>query len=274
MPTISADIPASLKAELDEEALRGGRSTSAIVTAALASYLEEPIHTVFQVSTSGALVAGVYDREVSVRNILEHGDFGLGTFADLDGEMVVVDGHVYQVKGSGEVLEASGDGGAPFAVVTRFSPTATASIGPVGSFNGLEAACDRFRSSGNIFYALRLDGRFKRVRTRAVTPPRPGARRLKANLVHMVWIDGTYDMVAVQERLKYGRTSGIDFGSIDYIKYAEAFGATGLMIRTPEDIAPVMKRAFDTPGPVIVGVHVDYRENHLLFETIRTDRIH
>ena len=100
------------------------------------------------------------------------------------------------------------------------------------------------------------------------------AVRLQANLVHMVWIDGTYDMVAAQERLKYGRTSGIDFGPIDYIKYAEAFGATGLMIRTPEDIAPVMKRAFDTPGPVIVGVHVDYRENHLLFETVRTDRIH
>jgi acetolactate synthase-1/2/3 large subunit len=100
------------------------------------------------------------------------------------------------------------------------------------------------------------------------------AVRMKANLVHMVWIDGTYDMVAVQERLRYGRTSGIDFGPIDYIKYAEAFGATGLMIRTPEDIAPVMKRAFDTPGPVIVGTHVDYADNHLLFEMVRTDRIH
>jgi acetolactate synthase I/II/III large subunit len=100
------------------------------------------------------------------------------------------------------------------------------------------------------------------------------AVRLKANLVHMVWIDGTYDMVAVQERLKYGRTSGTDFGPIDYIKYAEAFGATGLMIRTPEDIVPVMKRAFDTPGPVIVGTHVDYTDNHVLFEMVRTDRIH
>lgn len=62
MPAISADIPASLKAELDKEASRSGRSASAIVTAALASYLEKPIHTVFQASTSGALVAGVYDR--------------------------------------------------------------------------------------------------------------------------------------------------------------------------------------------------------------------
>src|ERR1700730_10232788 len=77
------------------------------------------------------------------------------------------------------------------------------------------------------------------------------AVRLKANLVHMVWIDGTYDMVATQERLKYGRASGTDFGPIDYIKYAEAFGATGLMINTPGDVAPMLKKAFDTPGPVI-----------------------
>ena len=56
------------------------------------------------------------------------------------------------------------------------------------------------------------------------------AVRLKANIVHMVWIDGAYDMVATLEKLKYGRTSGIDFGPINYIKYAEAFGATGLMI--------------------------------------------
>jgi acetolactate synthase I/II/III large subunit len=100
------------------------------------------------------------------------------------------------------------------------------------------------------------------------------AVRLKANIVHMVWIDGTYDMVAVQERLKYGRTSGIDFGPIDYIKYAEAFGATGLMIDKPGDIVPVMKKAFDTQGPVIVGVHVDYRDNHKLFEMLHEDSIH
>ena len=103
MPEISADIPASLKSALDEEVSRRERTISSLVTAALAQYLKKPVHTVFQISTSGALVAGVYDREVSVQTILEHGNFGLGTFANLDGEMVVVDGHVYQVQGSGRV---------------------------------------------------------------------------------------------------------------------------------------------------------------------------
>jgi acetolactate synthase-1/2/3 large subunit len=100
------------------------------------------------------------------------------------------------------------------------------------------------------------------------------AVRLNANLVHMVWIDGTYDMVATQEKLKYGRTSGIDFGPVNYIKYAEALGATGLMVNSPDDIAPVMKKAFDISGPVIVGVHVDYRDNHLLFEMVKGENIH
>jgi acetolactate synthase I/II/III large subunit len=100
------------------------------------------------------------------------------------------------------------------------------------------------------------------------------AVRLKCNLVHMVWIDGAYDMVATQERLKYGRTSGIAFGPIDYVKYAEAFGATGLMINAPDDIAPVLKKAFDILGLVIVGVHVDYKDNHQLFETVNTEWIH
>jgi acetolactate synthase-1/2/3 large subunit len=100
------------------------------------------------------------------------------------------------------------------------------------------------------------------------------AVRLKCNLVHLIWIDGTYDMVATQEKLKYGRTSGTEFGPIDCVKYAESFGAVGLMINRPEEIVPVLRRAFETPGPVIVGVKVDYRDNHLLFEMVHEDSLH
>jgi acetolactate decarboxylase len=82
VPQFSVDLPASLKSALDYEAARSGRTL-------IGDYRRprpaKPIHTIFQVSTSGALVAGVYDREVSVQTILEHGNFGLGTFANLDG---------------------------------------------------------------------------------------------------------------------------------------------------------------------------------------------
>jgi acetolactate synthase-1/2/3 large subunit len=100
------------------------------------------------------------------------------------------------------------------------------------------------------------------------------AVRLQSHLVHMVWIDGTYDMVATQEREKYGRASGIEFGPVDPVKYAEAFGATGMMIKSPDEISPVMKRALDAHGPVIVGVHVDYSDNHILFDNVDTRAIH
>jgi acetolactate decarboxylase len=165
---------------LDKEVVRLGSNESAIVTAALSKYLDIPAHTLFQISISSALVEGVYDGEVSVKSILERGDFGLGTFANLDGEMVVLDGRVYQVRGTGTVSEADFDARAPFAVVTRFSPEIKTDTAPIPGFKDLEACCDRHRNSGNIFYAMRLDGCFNRVCTRAVSPPSPGVRLVDA----------------------------------------------------------------------------------------------
>ena len=101
------------------------------------------------------------------------------------------------------------------------------------------------------------------------------AVRLKQNIVHMVWIDGTYDMVRVQEVQKYGRPSGIEFGPVDVVKYAEAFGAKGMMIRSADEITPVLKQALDyRNGPVLIGVHVDYSDNHKLFEMVHADSFH
>ena len=195
MPTLTVEIPTSLKIALDNEIARVGGDQSTVVTAALAGHLGTPVHTLLQVSTSGALVAGVYSRAVSVRTILDHGDFGLGTFADLDGEMVVVDGRVYQVQGSGRVSEAPPDAGAPFAVVTRFAAQIGLEAGPFPTLAALEAQCDSLRTSGNIFYAFRLDGRFLSIRTRAVSPPEEGVRLAEAaksqSEFHFNSIDGT-----------------------------------------------------------------------------------
>jgi acetolactate decarboxylase len=180
MPKLEVTLPAAVAAALESEASRTGESPSSIVTDALARRLDVTVHTLFQVSISGALVAGVYDREVSVQFILKYGDFGLGTFAGLDGEMVVLDGKVYQIHGSGQVSEAPPDAGAPFVVVTRFAPDLDTQSGAVASFSELGAQCDAHRKSGNIFYAIRLDGRFQRIRTRAVNPPRAGTRLAEA----------------------------------------------------------------------------------------------
>jgi acetolactate synthase-1/2/3 large subunit len=97
------------------------------------------------------------------------------------------------------------------------------------------------------------------------------AVRLKCNLVHMVWIDHSYDMVRFQEVAKYGRASGVDFGPVDVVRFAEAFGAKGLKIETPDQISFIIKKALEMQGPVIIGVEVDYRDNYRFMEIMHPD---
>jgi acetolactate synthase-1/2/3 large subunit len=94
------------------------------------------------------------------------------------------------------------------------------------------------------------------------------AVRLKCNLVHLVWIDGHYDMVGFQEVAKFGRTSGVDFGPVDVVRFAEAFGAKVLRIETPDQVASTIKKALAMQGPVIVGVPVDYGDNHQFMDIL------
>ncbi|KAF2422233.1 acetolactate synthase AlsS [Bacillus subtilis] len=87
------------------------------------------------------------------------------------------------------------------------------------------------------------------------------AVRLKAPIVHIVWNDSTYDMVAFQQLKKYNRTSAVDFGNIDIVKYAESFGATGLRVESPDQLADVLRQGMNAEGPVIIDVPVDYSDN-------------
>ena len=138
------------------------------------------LHTLFQVSTSRSLVAGKYGGVITCEKLLEHGDFGLGTFAGLNGEMIVVDGHVFRIEGSGRISEARPEDEAPFATVTRFDPTVDEPMDATTSFDDLKAHLDTFRRSDNLFYAFRIDGPFRHVKTRAVCAPKAGATLLDA----------------------------------------------------------------------------------------------
>jgi acetolactate synthase-1/2/3 large subunit len=100
------------------------------------------------------------------------------------------------------------------------------------------------------------------------------AVRFQYHLVHMIWIDGIYNMVAVQEEQEYGSPSGTTFGPIDPVRYAESFGVHGFKIQSPDQIQGVLKQAFFTPGRVLIEVHVDYRDNHRLFELVNERSIH
>jgi len=128
----------------------------------------------YQVSTSSALVEGVYQGAVLVGNLRKHGNLGLGTFEKLDGEMVIVDGHFYQVCSDGSVREVGDDALSPFAVVTHFKPDLKVVMKSCPDLQSLSGQFDELRHSDNFFFALRVDGHFDSVRTRAMRPTEEG----------------------------------------------------------------------------------------------------
>jgi acetolactate decarboxylase len=134
--------------------------------------------TLYQISTSSALVEGVYSGSVSSSVLLEHGDFGLGTFEGLDGEMVILDGEIYQV--AERVRHRTEDFFVPFAAITHFRATSSFEIDNVASLKSVALACDQQRISDNLFYALRLDGFFATLHARAVHPVSQNTRLLDA----------------------------------------------------------------------------------------------
>ena len=135
--------------------------------------------SMYQISTSAALVEGVYSGSISSSTLLEHGDFGLGTFESLEGEMVILDGQIYQILG--EARLRSDEFLVPFAGITRFHEDSSFEIGPFASLQELEAACDRHRQSDNLFYVLRLDAIFQTLHARAVHPVPKGTGLLDAS---------------------------------------------------------------------------------------------
>ena len=176
---IECNLPDSLYEALLERTHIDKTSCDHVVSTALSQCLGKPLHTLFQVSTSAALVEGLYQGAVEVERLLSHGDFGLGTFIDLDGEMVVLDGICYQVSSDGKVSDVEGDRLIPYAVVTRFNSEFAQKHPELNSFAELVAVCDALRSSENLFYAFRVDGTFSLVKTRVMKPV-PEGTGLKA----------------------------------------------------------------------------------------------
>ncbi|EGP5151060.1 acetolactate synthase AlsS [Enterococcus faecium] len=100
------------------------------------------------------------------------------------------------------------------------------------------------------------------------------AVRKKLNIVHLIWNDGHYNMVEFQEKMKYQRASGVDFGPVDFVKYAEAFGAKGIRATSVEELEKALEEGFATEGPVIIDIPIDYRDNEKLGETILPDQFY
>jgi acetolactate decarboxylase len=129
-------------------------------------------HVITQIATIDSLLAGVYDGETTLDELSRYGNFGIGTFDKLDGEMVVLDGVFYQIKSDGGVYLPNMNMMTPFASVVSFGINGTTKRNvsiPLDNAS-LHRMIDEMISNKNIPVAIRLKGRFSLVRTRSVPP--------------------------------------------------------------------------------------------------------
>jgi acetolactate decarboxylase len=119
----------------------------------------------YQASLMSALMAGIYEGDQTYGEMRKHGDFGLGTFNDLDGEMIGFDGTFYQLRSDGSARVVSPEQKTPFAVVTFFQADQELEVTEPMSKSELEAAIEQ-ATDANLFSAIRVDGVFDQMRTR------------------------------------------------------------------------------------------------------------
>jgi acetolactate decarboxylase len=133
-----------------------------------ASAVPEDRETLYQVSTIDALMQGVYDGVQPIGEMKKHGDFGIGTFDALDGEMIVLDGKVYHAKADGRVYTAMDNATTPFATVTYFNRDFSVTTRQPMNFSVFSADMSERLPSQNMIYAVRMHGTFPQVKVRAI----------------------------------------------------------------------------------------------------------
>jgi acetolactate decarboxylase len=163
---VHSHLSDSLYAALKRHCQHTGETIDHVIQRALANVLDVEHHTLYQVSTANALVQGVYQGCVTVGDLKNHGDFGLGTYDALDGEGLMLDGRIWQARADGTVTEPPDSATAPFWVCTEFEADNTVTLANVTSWDDLLTQLDALRVSENLFVAFRIDGLFDTIHYR------------------------------------------------------------------------------------------------------------
>ncbi len=186
---LTTPISGELWQALRQRSQSSGLSVAQIVQRTLAEALDLDHDAVFQVSTSGAIFDGVFEGFVTIADLRRHGDFGIGTFDAIDGEMIMLDGHCYQARSDGSVREAPDDLLTPFASVCWHQADLSFALDGPLNWSALETVLDARRASQNATVGIRVDGLFSRIHLRAACRADAGidlatATRNQAEFVH------------------------------------------------------------------------------------------
>lgn len=87
------------------------------------------------------------------------------------------------------------------------------------------------------------------------------AVRLKLPLVILIWRDNGYGVIRWKQQVRFGRTSSVDFGNPDFVRYAESFGAAGYRVTAPTELRPILEQALQLDVPAVIDCPVDDGEN-------------
>jgi acetolactate decarboxylase len=180
-------LPEGHRRALDAHCRQTGESISHVLRAALSDYLDLDHHTLWQVSTSTAVVEGVSQGCIRVGELANHGDFGLGTFDHLDGEGVLLDGECWQARADGSLSRAPDEELTPFFVVSHFQSDEQHHFEHVTSWGDLCSRLDQLRPSDNLFVAIRVRGLLDRIEVRTVSAVETGTELEAAAAVQTVF---------------------------------------------------------------------------------------
>lgn len=203
--------------------------------------------SVFQVSTIGALMRGLYTGCMTFAELRRHGNLGIGTFDQVDGEMILLDGRFYQARSDGSIQPVKPDSTTPFATVTNFSPVASRHIAERLSLEKLEARLAEHGPGRNAVCAYRIDGLFELVRVRSVQRQIPPYRPLS----EVAKSQATFERTKVRGTL-------VGFRTPDYIP---TLNVPGLHVHFLS-----ADRAFG--GHVLQVVAIDVRASYQVCSTI------
>ena len=125
--------------------------------------------TIYQVALLQSLTQGYYDGIIKVSELKEHGDIGIGTFEGVNGEMIVLDGKVYQALGDGTVQEADDNETIPFSNVTFFDKDGSVELSDINNINALKEKLNAMveEKGKNLFYFIKINGTFNIMNVRS-----------------------------------------------------------------------------------------------------------
>lgn len=134
----------------------------------------------FQYNTLGALMAGLYGGSLTVKELLEHGDLGIGTLDSIDGELIVLDGKAYQAKSSGdkpEVIEVHPDAEkVPYAAVIFHQAEVIFKQRFEMTHEELQKRIETYYDGENLFRSIKIHGHFARMHVRMIPKSARGAK--------------------------------------------------------------------------------------------------